>query len=124
MPGLNLTSFANATCTPCNEEPGCTCLLQFTDSFVANSSSSWDCQPRLYQQPLTVINAGYSLNLDNSLTLWFRTASDLKPLDYQLRSDLVVSVVGGVEGTDYSLSRVTTKGDLVTISVYFLRDFS
>ena len=77
-----MSNFANLSCVPCNGAPDCNCLLGFKDTFSANDLSTWDCQPSTFQQPLEIVNSGYSINLDYNLVIWIRASSNVKPLNY------------------------------------------
>ena len=112
------------SCVPCNGDPGCDCLLDFIDRFVASNSSTWDCVPEIARQPLRVLNAGYSINLDYQLVIWFQAASDLLELPYQFASDLVLTLRGLAEGTDFALAPIETLADRCTVTLTFLRSLN
>ena len=48
-------------------------------------------------------------------------SSTLTALSYQLNTDIVLSLPGLIEGTDYTLSPIEVSNDLVQIRVIFLR---
>ena len=106
MPGINITSFTNLSCLPCNGRKDCQCILQFKDSFIASDSLTWDCFPSIYLQPLNVVDKSYSVSLDFSLMLTFSASNTMRALPYQYNSDIIVLLPGLVEGTDYSLSPI------------------
>ena len=43
LAGINLAAFTNLSCLPCNGIPGCSCLLEFIDGYVASYSTTWNC---------------------------------------------------------------------------------
>ena len=71
--------------------------------FLANDSATWDCIPQTFQQPFLFLNSGYMIGLDFLLVITLKMSGNVKALQYQFDSDLILVLQGLVVGDDYNL---------------------